>query len=164
MPAVYPNFQTSVSSQVEQLNLSVLVQGIEESCGYVPHLNRLENIEYCNRCEMFTQQFHHRFQSPQINNVTLLAQKTCLSEETWFNSYLNFAPTHMEELMIRSFVCTQKNPCHRLRIWTTESTINQMFATQKLGTHKENFEYHSCLLYTSPSPRDATLSRMPSSA
>ena len=25
-------------------------------------------------------------------------------------------------------------------------------------------DYHSCLLYTSPSPRDATLSRMPSSA
>ena len=25
-------------------------------------------------------------------------------------------------------------------------------------------EYHACLLYTSPSPRDATLSRMPSSA
>ena len=25
-------------------------------------------------------------------------------------------------------------------------------------------EYESCLLYTSPSPRDATLSRMPSSA
>ena len=24
--------------------------------------------------------------------------------------------------------------------------------------------FHSCLLYTSPSPRDATLSRMPSSA
>ena len=32
----------------------------------------------------------------------------------------------------------------------------------------ESFEFHkvdiSCLLYTSPSPRDATLSRMPSSA
>ena len=25
-------------------------------------------------------------------------------------------------------------------------------------------DYHICLLYTSPSPRDATLSRMPSSA
>ena len=25
-------------------------------------------------------------------------------------------------------------------------------------------DYHACLLYTSPSPRDATLSRMPSSA
>ena len=31
------------------------------------------------------------------------------------------------------------------------------------GDLKENAEYH-CLLYTSPSPRDATLSRMPSSA
>ena len=30
-------------------------------------------------------------------------------------------------------------------------------------THK-NRSYISCLLYTSPSPRDATLSRMPSSA
>ena len=27
-----------------------------------------------------------------------------------------------------------------------------------------NYEYLFCLLYTSPSPRDATLSRMPSSA
>ena len=28
----------------------------------------------------------------------------------------------------------------------------------------ENDQYLGCLLYTSPSPRDATLSRMPSSA
>ena len=27
-----------------------------------------------------------------------------------------------------------------------------------------SFQYINCLLYTSPSPRDATLSRMPSSA
>ena len=27
-----------------------------------------------------------------------------------------------------------------------------------------SFKYYTCLLYTSPSPRDATLSRMPSSA
>ena len=30
--------------------------------------------------------------------------------------------------------------------------------------YKMQREYYSCLLYTSPSPRDATLSRMPSSA
>ena len=30
--------------------------------------------------------------------------------------------------------------------------------------HKAMCEYYVCLLYTSPSPRDATLSRMPSSA
>ena len=32
------------------------------------------------------------------------------------------------------------------------------------GQHKSSGIYKSCLLYTSPSPRDATLSRMPSSA
>ena len=30
--------------------------------------------------------------------------------------------------------------------------------------HNEIMSHHACLLYTSPSPRDATLSRMPSSA
>ena len=44
---------------------------------------------------------------------------------------------------------------------------------EKLGTQlgleyfhlaDEYFDYIPCLLYTSPSPRDATLSRMPSSA
>ena len=34
----------------------------------------------------------------------------------------------------------------------------------KLKTDSHNFAPKSCLLYTSPSPRDATLSRMPSSA
>ena len=35
----------------------------------------------------------------------------------------------------------------------------------KLATIVEQFDpYPDCLLYTSPSPRDATLSRMPSSA
>ena len=35
----------------------------------------------------------------------------------------------------------------------------------KSKLHKENLEFSNvCLLYTSPSPRDATLSRMPSSA
>ena len=35
---------------------------------------------------------------------------------------------------------------------------------QKLNTIKEIRDANPCLLYTSPSPRDATLSRMPSSA
>ena len=39
---------------------------------------------------------------------------------------------------------------------------------KKIKSGKEDltkdYEYSSCLLYTSPSPRDATLSRMPSSA
>ena len=34
----------------------------------------------------------------------------------------------------------------------------------QLESFNESYKYKICLLYTSPSPRDATLSRMPSSA
>ena len=40
--------------------------------------------------------------------------------------------------------------------------LSSNFEYKKLGEDQE-YEY-TCLLYTSPSPRDATLSRMPSSA
>ena len=39
----------------------------------------------------------------------------------------------------------------------------KMYSLKALSLHKKR-ESKSCLLYTSPSPRDATLSRMPSSA
>ena len=39
-----------------------------------------------------------------------------------------------------------------------------VFAKKEFGAHDDLEQYKHCLLYTSPSPRDATLSRMPSSA
>ena len=36
--------------------------------------------------------------------------------------------------------------------------------TAELTARKQQYEYYSCLLYTSPSPRDRTRARMPSSA
>ena len=35
---------------------------------------------------------------------------------------------------------------------------------KKVRNIVDKYKLHTCLLYTSPSPRDATLSRMPSSA
>ena len=43
-------------------------------------------------------------------------------------------------------------------------TGEQSFNIGKLTTFLTNMDVKTCLLYTSPSPRDATLSRMPSSA
>ena len=40
----------------------------------------------------------------------------------------------------------------------------EMAFTGKYYKHKDNGKYVCCLLYTSPSPRDGLLSRMPSSA
>ena len=45
-----------------------------------------------------------------------------------------------------------------------KDTINQMIADLDSGKVRVAEKINGCLLYTSPSPRDATLSRMPSSA
>ena len=55
------------------------------------------------------------------------------------------------------------NPEHAIAIIQAHTTLSLQQATHlfnKLFLHG----YHSCLLYTSPSPRDGLLSRMPSSA
>ena len=50
-------------------------------------------------------------------------------------------------------------------IYTDAERTALTFSTSHLGRNPEVFvAYMTCLLYTSPSPRDATLSRMPSSA
>ena len=60
---------------------------------------------------------------------------------------------------------------HMWRAWgiTNESELMALaigaVVMAALMLHAGIFHYHkACLLYTSPSPRDATLSRMPSSA
>ena len=48
---------------------------------------------------------------------------------------------------------------------TSTSSISMAAAVEALNGDQEFIKKHNnCLLYTSPSPRDATLSRMPSSA
>ena len=63
------------------------------------------------------------------------------------------------------------NPCQRVypeeMLQTGISAIDVMTSIargQKIPLFSANGLPHNCLLYTSPSPRDATLSRMPSSA
>ena len=47
-----------------------------------------------------------------------------------------------------------------IQLWVESG---RLAAWKTAGNHRRIYQY-SCLLYTSPSPRDATLSRMPSSA
>ena len=42
--------------------------------------------------------------------------------------------------------------------------IRVIFENDEIGVEHSFVSFNDCLLYTSPSPRDATLSRMPSSA
>ena len=47
---------------------------------------------------------------------------------------------------------------------TTLKAISNLLKSERGEVTKGHITYRGCLLYTSPSPRDATLSRMPSSA
>ena len=52
----------------------------------------------------------------------------------------------------------QKNYFNMVDVSSKKETFRRALATGKIHVGRD------CLLYTSPSPRDATLSRMPSSA
>ena len=56
-----------------------------------------------------------------------------------------------------------KNPLDNVRWAYTSAKYNQPFDLDALA-EEIGYPLYICLLYTSPSPRDATLSRMPSSA
>ena len=60
-----------------------------------------------------------------------------------------------------------QHPDYAKNLETTKQWF-EVFVTEDLDAtmdfYADELEYQSCLLYTSPSPRDATLSRMPSSA
>ena len=49
--------------------------------------------------------------------------------------------------MLKSFICTQKNPCHKLKVWTTRSTLDRLFANKALGTDRQKIEYNSDQLW-----------------
>ena len=59
------------------------------------------------------------------------------------------------------FIVSEDNSIHYLRLYGNKLGITPNI--ERLAAEGLTFN-HACLLYTSPSPRDATLSRMPSSA
>ena len=77
-------------------------------------------------------------------------------------NWITRAPSLKRKLGLLAKV--QDEAGHGLYLYSAAETlgISRDEMTQQLLTGKA--KYSSCLLYTSPSPRDATLSRMPSSA
>ena len=49
-------------------------------------------------------------------------------------------------------------------VFVQDDEMDLLMSTKKMDGYIEGIEFHVCLLYTSPSPRDRQKSRMPSSA
>ena len=68
----------------------------------------------------------------------------------------------INRLISRSNLCRQNFECESYKDVTPPNTEEQLMDEEGMQILKQSI--FTCLLYTSPSPRDATLSRMPSSA
>ena len=79
---------------------------------------------------------------------------TAGSNVVTMDGYLD--PTKRENTIITG------NLVNEIQMGSATHTI--LVGAEMIDTTNNNHRYNTCLLYTSPSPRDATLSRMPSSA
>ena len=84
-----------------------------------------------------------------------LSPRFGISHPVTDNDVLYFYYGHFSQLPTFQYVYAKINS-------KAQSTY-QVFGNPNLNP-KTTVQYEFCLLYTSPSPRDATLSRMPSSA
>ena len=92
-----------------------------------------------------------------VNRTAIIKQPDKIS---FFNDVYKLQKKYQEALILDKY--------HPDFIWIGE---HQLCYTLGRGSNYDNLlfslndaKYDVCLLYTSPSPRDATLSRMPSSA
>ena len=69
------------------------------------------------------------------------------------------APSEIDPMEFANFVKAVLPSCRAFPTWDQADVQKMQDATWLISQ-----QYQACLLYTSPSPRDATLSRMPSSA
>ena len=107
--------------------------------------------------------------SAKIAAVSLLKEgfKVCVIQDKEKFSKNSNLVTFLSEGSINYLTTLVSNPAN-IKNYTTIQKINCSL-TNSTGSKEEFIEFtdnksNSCLLYTSPSPRDATLSRMPSSA
>ena len=80
-------------------------------------------------------------------------------------------PSQYDSSRTRLYIWTSSNPQQILFEFPTTTNLTMItlhyYSGYYDGSHRAGLpglRFYACLLYTSPSPRDATLSRMPSSA
>ena len=102
--------------------------------------------------------------SAQISDTTVIWQITTLDDNEFVGHIMSETAQRIEfKTAVIGIIFIQKNQIVRQeKLISSKSTNGLLWNENKLANRY--FLGNSCLLYTSPSPRDATLSRMPSSA
>ena len=125
--------------------------------GEVDQTNGTVDMEPGNRMAVLKQD-HFEYEEDQVLNTVIRGHKTMYDIMIEKDAiYMNPDATEAEGMRAADL----ENTYGEMGGWEAESNAAELLSN--LGV-KEDLHYKTCLLYTSPSPRDATLSRMPSSA
>ena len=103
------------------------------------------------------------FQAQPYKRETVESQGVLTSFLRVGNSKIELLQATHNESVIKSFIDKRGEGFHHIAFAVTD-IVSEMKRLKAEGFRLLNEEPIVCLLYTSPSPRDATLSRMPSSA
>ena len=108
------------------------------------------------------------FKEPKIN-IQKIAKESGVSR-SWIYKYFGSSREEVIDMAIQClapiFVKLSKNRAKpKTKIEWVEVYVEYLEETlHEISKYPELIKYYYCLLYTSPSPRDRTRSRMPSSA
>ena len=102
-------------------------------------------------------------------NASISNSDSVLDQDNFYNNFAAPAVTSQADADKYFYTFESKNKDSRLGFdykYGLNSKFNSSYSKSKLNykNFKNGVLSATCLLYTSPSPRDATLSRMPSSA
>ena len=96
----------------------------------------------------------------QVGDTIILAGQFCDSLVI-----TNYIFTPLEPTIIETITCDENNIIPDTLVLSTTEQCDSLVIFEKIFTELAPTElFNTCLLYTSPSPRDRTRSRMPSSA
>ena len=131
-----------------------------------------------NKCDWNIRGYSHGIYNRGQDSAGILAYENCHNNIFAYNS-----ATHSGDGFFlwagQEFMDTGKGGCNNNLIYKNDfshasnNAIEVTFSSNKIIENRledsdyaiwGGYSYNTCLLYTSPSPRDATLSRMPSSA
>ena len=125
---------------------------------------KLSNVYCCHKC-MYMHvncSYSHVQNTPQPRHQSMKLRIMTISIMS--RVLIKFRPSQMLCVELRAKKLSNVYCCHKCMYMHVNCSYSHVQNTPQPHRQSIKLRIMTCLLYTSPSPRDATLSRMPSSA
>ena len=149
-------FETFIDEQINADGILESMFGHRQN----PNPEKVTNNQHTNKNDVSTLNNQTKKNQPD-NKLETEVKKNTISK------YFNNQTEKINPIKVskKDFSSQDEDQFNKILSSTEKNSNRKKYETkQKNNPNPKIYEYSDCLLYTSPSPRDATLSRMPSSA